>query len=241
MQCSRRENSMTSSKIEELKRQRQREVTSKGNQIPYAIIATVVAFIIYFALLSNHFVYSNYWIIGILLGITIQRSRFCFAASFRDPIVVGSTSLIKAILLAFIVSTIGFFIIQYKAIASNPDFLIAEVPGQLAPVGLHTAVGAVLFGIGMVIAGGCASGTLIRIGEGYMMQIVALIGFIIGSLLGAKDFRFWDKIVISKAPTIYFPRIFGFFPALILQLILLCILYYLADWYDKKNNMMIGM
>lgn len=232
---------MTSSRIEALKKQRQMEVTKKNTQIPYAFVGTVMVFIVYLMLMNYHLPLSSFWIVGILLGITMQRSRFCFAASFRDSIMVGSTALLKSILLAFIISTIGFFIIQYKAVGSNPNYLLSEVPGQLSPVGIHTAIGAILFGIGMVMAGGCVAGTLMRIGEGYMMQLIVLVGFIIGSILGTRHFSFWDRVLISKAPIIYFPKYFGFFPSLISQLILLCILYYIADWYDKKNNIITNM
>lgn len=229
---------MTSAKIEALKRQKQLEARKKSNQTPYAILLTAAVFIIYLAFIKFNPTFSSYWLIGILIGITMQRSRFCFSASFRDPIMVGSTSLLKAIILALIVSTIGFFIIQWRAIGSAPAYLLSQVPGQLSPVGIHTALGAVLFGTGMVIAGGCASGVLIRIGEGYMMQLVVLVGFIIGTVFGARHFAFWDKLIISKAPIIYFPSYIGFFPSLILQLLLLTALYFVADWYDKRNNIM---
>ncbi len=43
-----------------------------------------------------------------------------------------------------------------------------------------------MFGIGMVIAGGCASGTLMRVGEGFAMQMLSLLFFVIGSLIGAS-------------------------------------------------------
>ncbi len=232
---------MTSSRIEELKKQRQMELRKRGNQLPYAVTATFVALIIYFALIKYNMSFSHYWIIGILLGITMQRSRFCFSASFRDPIMVGSTSLLKAIIIALFISSIGFFIIQYRTVLANPDYLLKQIPGQLHPVGIHTALGAILFGVGMVVAGGCASGVLVRIGEGYMMQWVVLVGFLIGTTIGARHFEFWDKILISKAPIVYLPHHVGFFPALILQLGLLVVLYYIADWYDKRNNIMSTM
>ncbi|AOY78467.1 transporter [Clostridium formicaceticum] len=224
--------------MEALKKQRQMETRKKNNQIPFAVLGTIMAIMMYFMLIRYQFSLSSFWMIGILLGMTMQRSRFCFAASFRDPIMMGSTSLLKAVLLAFMVSTVGFFIIQYKTVGSNPNYLLTAVPGQLSPVGIHTAIGAILFGVGMVMAGGCVSGSLMRLGEGYMMQLVALIGFIIGSILGASHFSFWDKVLIAKASTVYLPKYLGLFPSLILQLILLCVLYYIADWYDKKNNMM---
>ena len=102
----------------------------------------------------------------------MQRSGFCFVASFRDPVMVGSTSLFRAVIIGLMISTVGFGIFQYITISNIPNYLIDDIPGQIFPVGINTMIGAILFGIGMVIAGGCASGTLIRIGEGHVMQIV---------------------------------------------------------------------
>ncbi len=229
---------MPTNRIEELKRQRQQEIKRKKSQLPYAIVLTIIVIAIYLSMLYFNFRYSIYWILGILIGITLQRSKFCFAASFRDPILVGSTSLIRAIIIAFIISTIGFAIIQYEYVCNYGFSDVQSIPGQIAPAGLHTALGAVLFGIGMVIAGGCASGTLMRIGEGFQLQLVVLVGFIVGSLLGAKNFGFWDKLIISKSPTIYFPEYVGFPATVIFQVIILLILYFLADLYHKKNNIM---
>lgn len=229
---------MTSSKIEELKRRRQSEIQPKKSQLPYFFFLAFICFINCFYFFHTNITYSIVWTIGILIGITMQRSRFCFAASFRDPIMVGTTSLFRAVIIGLIISTIGFSIFQYKAIANIPNYSISDVPGQVFPVGFHTIIGAILFGIGMVIAGGCASGTLIRIGEGYMMQVVVLIGFIIGATLGGKHFQFWDKLSISSSKAIYLPKYIGFLPAVIIQLLVLCILYWLANWYDRQNNIM---
>jgi len=233
--------SMTSIKIEELKRRRQTEIRNKKSQMPYFFFIAFLSFIICCYFFNTNITYSIVWIIGILIGITMQRSRFCFAASFRDPIMVGTTSLFRAVIIGLIISTIGFSIFQYITIGNMDNYSIAHVPGQIYPVGFHTILGAILFGIGMVIAGGCASGTLIRIGEGYMMQVVVLIGFIIGTTLGGNHFEFWDKLIISSSRAIYIPKYIGFIPALIIQLIVLSMLYLLATWYDKQNNIMVDL
>lgn len=229
---------MTSSRIEELKRQRQAEIHPKKSQLPYFFFVAFISFTICCYFSNTNTTYSIVWTIGILIGITMQRSRFCFAASFRDPIMVGTTSLFRAVIIALIISTVGFSIFQYITIGNVQNYSIADVPGQIYPVGFHTILGSILFGIGMVIAGGCASGTLIRIGEGYIMQVVVLIGFVIGATLGASHFEFWDKLFISSSKTIYTPKYIGFIPALIIQIGVLTILYWLANWYDKQNNIM---
>ncbi|MCC5910497.1 MAG: YeeE/YedE family protein [Clostridiaceae bacterium] len=229
---------MTSKAIEELKRRRQGEFKKKNSQIPYAVIVTAISLIIYTICIKlNH--HSTFWMIGLLFGITLQRSRFCFAASFRDPILVGSTAILKAILIALIVSTIGFTIVEYASIGDAGELDKIRTLGQVYPVGLHTVIGAIMFGIGMVIAGGCASGFLMRIGEGFLLQVVVLFGFLMGALVGTWQFEFWDKILISKAPTVFFPDYVDFPIATIVQVIVLVALYYVADWYDKKNNIMV--
>lgn len=227
---------MKSDRIEELKRQRQVEIQPRKSQLSYSFFLIFVCLISYCYFLNTNKTYGITWITGILIGITMQRTRFCFTASFRDPIMVGTTSLFRAVIIGLMISTIGFGILQYKAIGRMSDYLINDVPGQISPVGLNTIIGAVLFGIGMVIAGGCASGTLMRIGEGHLMQVVVLVGFVIGATLGAGHFKFWDNLVISSSKTIYIPEYIGFLPAIITQLTVLGTLYLLAGWYDKKNN-----
>ena len=229
---------MKSSKIEELKRQRQTEIQPKKNQMPYFFFSVLVFFVLCHYFFNIDKTYGIIWIVGILIGITMQRSGFCFVASFRDPIMVGNTSLFRAVIIGLIISTIGFGIFQYNAIGNIPNYIIDDIPGQIFPVGLNTIIGAVLFGIGMVIAGGCASGTLIRIGEGHIMQVVVLLGFVIGTTLGVGHFRFWDKLLISSSKIIYIPQYIGLLPVITLQLAVLGMLYLLAGWYDKKNNIM---
>ncbi len=229
---------MASSKIEELKRKRQLKNKRKKNQVIYGGVLIFIGIIIYILLLKNNFLYSVIWIIGLLIGFTLQKSRFCFTASFRDPIMVGSSSVLKAVIIAFIISTIGFAFIQYNAIGGNTAIGYENIPGKIAPLGIHTAIGAILFGIGMVIAGGCASGTLMRIGEGFALQMVVLSGFIMGTVLGGYHFEFWDRFFISRSKAIYIPEYLGLPLTVTLQIIALCILYYVVDIYQTKNNMM---
>ncbi|HAW70418.1 MAG TPA: transporter, partial [Firmicutes bacterium] len=146
----------------------------RRNQLPFAILLLIGIIIFGFVLNGIGVKLPIYWIFGISFGIVLQKSRFCFTASLRDPVLTGSTSLTKAVLIAFAIASVGFAAIQYSAVqAGNP------VPGFVSPAGWHTAIGALLFGIGMVIAGGCASGTLMRVGEGFMMQWLSLIFFVV--------------------------------------------------------------
>ena len=63
--------------------------------------------------------------------------------------------------------------------------------GFVMPAGISVAAGAFIFGIGMQLGGGCASGTLFTAGGGSTRMMVVLVFFIIGSVLGTHHLRWW--------------------------------------------------
>lgn len=229
---------MTSERIEALKKRRREEMKAieASNQTPYAWILLILILLVSTALFLNQSLYMWVFPIGILLGFTMERSRFCFAASIRNPLTIGTTKLLQAVILALMVSTVFFFILQVQTLDVG-NFQISEVPGTLRPVGWNTVVGGVLFGMGMIIAGGCASGTLMRIGEGFTLQIAVVIAFISGAILaGVFHYSFWYGLFIEGREAIYLPNIFGFIPALLLQLIVLGTLYFVARSFAKGRK-----
>jgi uncharacterized membrane protein YedE/YeeE len=175
---------------------------------------------------------------GIAFGFVLQKSRFCFTASLRDPALTGSTSLTRAVIVAFAIATVGFGAVQFGAHLKG-----TPIPGYIFPVGIHTAIGALMFGIGMVISGGCASGTLMRVGEGFMQQWISIVFFVIGSVWAAKDFGWWTDNVINKFSisdginknAVHLPNVFGWAGAFFGQLILLAVLFITAEWFEYRK------
>jgi uncharacterized protein len=171
-----------------------------------------------------------FWMTGNIFGFILQRSRFCFTASLRDPYLTGGTNLTKAVLTAFAITSIGFIAIQYGAVSKG-----LPMPGQayVVPISAATAIGAFIFGIGMVISGGCASGTCMRVGEGFQMQMLSLLFFVVGSLWGAHDFGWWKLNVILKGKAVYLPDVFGWTGAVVIQLLTIALLWIAADKWGK--------
>src|SRR6185436_3522846 len=93
-----------------------------------------------------------------------------------------------------------------------------EVRGAVAPLGLSVIIGAFLFGVGMQLGGGCASGTLYSAGGGSTRMFVTLAAFIAGSVLGVLHTPFWDDTP-SYAPVSLVDR-FGVVIALAMSLAL---------------------
>ncbi len=226
---------MQSEKIEALKRQFEGEIVSRRSTAHRGWYTLAIYALVALFLLLSKTPYTWHWVIGGAMGMVLQRSKFCFAASFRDPLLTGNTKLLRAILLAMMVMSVGFFMIQWPYMMG--DGPIGEIPGQLKPAGVHTALGALLFGAGMVVAGGCASGTLMRIGEGFKLQLIGLSGFLVGTVLAAGHFQFWDEVLIQQGQVLYLPERIGPFPALFTTLALLGTINLLLT---KMNRRKIG-
>lgn len=206
-----------------------REKRKRTNQVPYGIallVAIVAAGFYFYNLIPKS---GIFWGFGIVLGFILQKTRFCFTASMRDPALTGSTSITKAVIVAIAIASAGFAIIQYNAVSQG-----LPRPGDVAPWGFNTVAGAILFGIGMVIAGGCASGTLMRVGEGFGLQFIALAAFVVGSLWGAHDFEWWIPTFAQKP--IFLPDLLGWGFALALQFGLLGLIYLVAHKYGKGRS-----
>jgi uncharacterized membrane protein YedE/YeeE len=206
----------------------------KKSQLPFAIAAFIAVAAVGLFLNSRDNGTAWLFITGLAFGYILQRSRFCFTASMRDPYLTGGTSLTRAVLIAFAITTIGFTAIKYGYYSKG-----LAIPGMsyVVPISFATLAGAFMFGIGMVIAGGCASGTLMRVGEGFTMQVLSLIFFIIGSLIGANHFGWWKEVFISKGKAVFLPDVFGWLGAVVIQLIVILLLYIAAEkWQDAKAN-----
>ena len=185
---------------------RSRNRKPKKDQIPFGILTLAVIVVVGILLARVSPNLGLFWVLGNCFGFILQKTRFCFTAAMRDPLLTGGTNLSKAVLTAFAITSIGFLAIKYGAYVKG-----LPIPGQsyVVPVSFATAIGAFMFGIGMVIAGGCASGTLMRVGEGFQMQVLSLFFFVIGSLWGAHDFGWWKLNVILKGKAVFLPDVFG--------------------------------
>jgi uncharacterized membrane protein YedE/YeeE len=225
----------SSSRIKETPEQRKRKRTI---QITLGIIVVAAYIALCFYVQTVNPKGAFIMIIGLALGYTLQRSRFCFTAAMRDPVLTGSTSLTKAVIMAFVLSSILYAALQIKLTGMNLETLdVSKLPGNIKAVGLNTVIGGFLFGIGAVIAGGCASGTFMRMGEGFLQQWLVIIFFVTGSVFGsALMLPMKDTFLYPSTNIVFLPQALGgWIPALIFQFLALAVLYLLADWYGKKK------
>lgn len=110
--------------------------------------------------------------VGAALGFILQRGRFCITGAFRDLWVSRSWRWFTAFLVAVAVQAIGV------AALTGAGAISPEIP-QLSVVA--TVVGSFIFGVGIVLAGGCATGTYYRAGEGLVGSWFALVAYVLSA------------------------------------------------------------
>lgn len=117
-------------------------------------------------------------VVGIGLGVFLQKGRFCFVHAFRDLFAFKDSRVTKGVLAATTL-TMLFWSIAYE---------LGYYQGFWTPGwGLTGLVGGFIFGVGMTYAGGCATGTLYRAGQGYLhfwLTLFAMgVGYVVFTLL----------------------------------------------------------
>lgn len=221
---------MSDNQMERLMKARRRGKPSY-KQTPMGVFVLVMTMVILGVFYFHQRNFFYYGFMGVFIGYILRRGKFCFVAGMRDPYLIGTTALLRGIIISIMISTLGYGL--WECLRQGQAALL-EVPMYIDGVSYFTAIGGLLFGIGMVIAGGCATGTVIRIGEGYRLQILVLIGFIIGATgIGAVD-GIWEAVgKVEKI--VYFPSMISLPMAIGLQEFVLLCLYFMARKYEKKR------
>ena len=117
---------------------------------------------------------------GLAFGLIIERAQVCFTSAFRDLWITGRTQMAKAILAGMAVGTIGVY--SYVQLGLDPKIFWA---------GPNAVIGGLLFGFGIVLAGGCETGWMYRAVEGQVHFWWVGLGNVIGSTLLALV---WDDL-----------------------------------------------
>jgi uncharacterized protein len=106
--------------------------------------------------------------LGAAFGAVAQRTQFCTMGAVTDILNTGDWSRMRMWLLAMGVAIVGFNAMVGLGWVQAGQSLYAE-PRLLW---LSNLVGGLLFGFGMVLASGCGSKTLVRIGGGSLKSLV---------------------------------------------------------------------
>jgi uncharacterized membrane protein YedE/YeeE len=172
---------------------------------------------------------SALYVVGALLGVALYHAAFGFTSAWRVFIADGRGAGLRAQMLMLAVGVALFF----PALSSGTLFG-TPVTGLVSPAGTSVIVGAFIFGIGMQLGGGCASGTLYTVGGGSTRMIVTLIAFIAGSLIGSAHMPFWTSLPQLKPVSLV--NALGVAPALALNWIVFALIAAITVVVEKRRH-----
>ncbi len=127
-------------------------------------------------------------VLGAVAGFAMHRSDFCLAGAFRDWFLFRRTDLLRALATLLALNAAAFAALA--ALGALPAFPFP----LLGPPTLAAAAGGFLFGVGMVLAGGCVVGVLYKLGAGSGLAAGGLVGIVAGSAVYAEVHPAWREV-----------------------------------------------
>ena len=171
---------------------------------------------------------------GIGFGIIIQRTRFCFVRCFRDPFMTGEGDMVKAVSFSIIIGILGFAALKWTGLRPDNAYVTPTF-------WFGSLVGGTIFGFGMLVSGGCGSGSVWRAGEGHIKLMVVVLFFaatnslfkaLINSSAGFK------KLIGMRA---FMPDIMGYKWAVIALIVLFLVYSLLGQWNEETDKFTVEM
>jgi uncharacterized membrane protein YedE/YeeE len=111
------------------------------------------------------------FVLALIFGAVAQRTDFCTMGAVSDVIHMGDWSRMRMWLLAIAVAIAGANALD---LAGLVDLSRSAYPAARWPW-LAYLVGGLLFGVGMTLASGCGSRSVVRIGGGNLKSLVAML------------------------------------------------------------------
>lgn len=191
----------------------------------------------------------NLWLVGgglavgAIFGLLIQRHRFCMVAATGNYLLINDNRQILAFIAALVVAVTGTQLLEFTDTVAIADSAYRN--SQFDWFG--ASFGGLIFGIGAVLAGGCATRTIIRSTEGSLHAFIALLFFML--LAASAQFSFLEDIRIglthntaidlagdaSVAAMLGLPQ---WLPAVAIVVFMLA--YLVKNWNPEAKNMVIA-
>lgn len=169
------------------------------------------------------------FLVGAFAGVVLYHAAFGFTSSWRVFISDRRGAGLRAQMLMLAVTCAVFFpLLASGSLFGHP------LRGSVSPVGVGVAAGAFIFGLGMQLGGGCASGTLFSVGGGSTRMVITLFFFIIGSVIGTAHMGWWTAQPALPATSIV--STMGPWPALAASMAVFGAIAWVTIVAEKKRH-----
>lgn len=214
---------------------------NKGQwQVYLGLLVVIFVAIIAYSHVKSNPVMTWFIVIAGLMGLISQRSRFCIVKAFRDPFMSGESKGTVGVIAGLLISLIGFTAIKYFGIGAMGEtgMRARELTWVFPHFWAKAGIGGFIFGLGMTVAGGCAVGTLWRVGEGQIKLWFSALAMILFMPLSS---RFLVPLLDGVLPQStkfrnYLPDYLGYDGAFVLILVVLGVWYWFVKWNERTGK-----
>lgn len=151
-------------------------------------------------------------VMGISLGYVFARAYTGFAGSVNRAYNTGSTKLMRAMAIMFLVTSIGVAGILMFNINPETGEAIAAFGISVKPINLGLILGGLMFGFGMALSSCCASGIMSDVAADAPKALITMFFFGMGVVLGMPmDTKTWvteSLIKVGDKNGVFFPDLF---------------------------------
>lgn len=172
---------------------------------------------------------SALFLVGLAAGLILYHAAFGFTAAWREVVNSGRGSGLRAQMLM-----LGATVLIFTPLIAQGELWGVNLRGNVAPLNIAVVCGAFIFGLGMQLGGGCASGTLFTAGGGSVRMLVTLAAFIAGSVLGTWQWSLWQGVP-GFAP-VSLSANFGVIGGIGLSLVLFALVWVGTVFYEKRRH-----
>ena len=148
-----------------------------------------------FASAQSFFLWSTF-VVALILGLVANKTNFCTMGAVSDWVNIGDTSRMRAWLFAIAVGVLGVMALEAAGMINLASTFPPYRQNQL--LWIENLLGGLMFGIGMTLASGCGSKTLIRVGGGNIKSVMVLIVIAVIAYYMINPFPGSDKTLYSQ-------------------------------------------
>ena len=194
-----------------------------------AIAISIIAFSTLWIAQEESWFEAQLLLLGCALGLALYHAAFGFTTAWRNFVINRRGKGLRAQMIMLAIAVCLFF----PALASS-ELFGEPVSGFLRPLGWSVAVGAFIFGIGMQLGNGCASGNLYHAGGGQLRAVPSMIGFTAGALWATKDYEWWTTL--PQFEPFSFIESFGVAIAIAINLSIFAAIYWSTRLVEKRAH-----
>ncbi|MBW1703594.1 MAG: YeeE/YedE family protein [Deltaproteobacteria bacterium] len=171
---------------------------------------------------------------GITFGVIIQRTRFCFVRCFRDPFMTGEGDMVRAVTYSIIISILGFAALKWTGLRGEEVYVTQTF-------WFGSLVGGIIFGFGMLIAGGCGTGSVWRAGEGHIKLMVVVACFALTNSLFKALIKSSEGFKALIGNRVFLPDFLTYKWTIVILVAIFAAYALIATWNEETDKFTVEM